>query len=725
MFRYRDASNFENATRSDFKSHYHKIQRLINTRVHLSLKYDQLRSPEIRATLMSPITHEIVAICESTSLNLDVCTHLIFILLLLRYEYFIQSENNLLYFDLLSTKAMVCEILAVRMLREYKSQQRIKMLFYKCPHPIKINGAELDINTFELGVLTSSKLFLSQPIIIQILDRFYEGDLVQSEKYMREDDEKSLLGDDFGNLRAGRRISFSRLFYKANVVPRYQTLALNLKLIVFAALYFVMMFGPVNWITETSFWVLGVSLNLELFLKVTHIDHRFLNMILWNHIDLWLIIMLDASFLMRFFVLRHYYTDIFSLIGVILFPRLLSVFSNYKSFNLIVISFNKMIWNLVGLVFFFFTLISGFYFSFIALNQDQSKGVILFNMVKIFFGFTPSVWDNWEYFNTLGKMMQMLYLFLIQFIVGTILAICLSGIFLKARENMQQEFYYYKSKNMVSYFRMAKLNQRRNLPNYFLQLFKAPVVLVIFVDEFISTASHSRRSPGGNLKNFVFFKSDEPFGDAGANERNQIFLKNHQSLSTLGGGQLRTGSTDSFFIDQLLSRKYGTGMGTGISSSTEMGTGKIEKSSNNEDRKISSKRMLSPNAQPQSLQRLSSAHRRHSLFHQSSPSCQQTPAAFNSNMAGGLLSRITTLEHLKAKRSISSDADDNKSVLIYDIAEIAHDDDDLEKDGESISSEIDSLENSLEATPPMHVGSIAESDLDHYDSDRTFQLQHG
>lgn len=34
-------------------------------------------------------------------------------------------------------------------------------------------------------------------------------------------------------------------------------------------------------------------------------------------------------------------------------------------------------------------------------------------------------------------------------------------------------------------------------------------------------------------------------------------MKNHQSISTLGG-HLRTASTDSFFIDQLLNRKYGT-----------------------------------------------------------------------------------------------------------------------------------------------------------------------
>ena len=81
---------------------------------------------------------------------------------------------------------------------------------------------------------------------------------------------------------------------------------------------------------------------------------------------------------------NSYFKDIFSLIGIILFPRVLSIFNNYVFFNLIVLSFNKMIFNLIGLIFFFFTLISGFYFSFVTLSENQTNGEILFNMIKIF-----------------------------------------------------------------------------------------------------------------------------------------------------------------------------------------------------------------------------------------------------------------------------------------------------------------------------------------------------
>ena len=104
----------------DFKTHYFNIQKLINSKVQLSLKYEQLKSPEIHSTLMRPITQEILNISHDNESDQKISNHIIFILLLLRYEYLIQSENNLIAFDLLITKATVCEILSIRMLREYK-----------------------------------------------------------------------------------------------------------------------------------------------------------------------------------------------------------------------------------------------------------------------------------------------------------------------------------------------------------------------------------------------------------------------------------------------------------------------------------------------------------------------------------------------------------------------------------------------------------------------------
>ncbi|WLF79709.1 hypothetical protein PVL30_003473 [Lodderomyces elongisporus] len=590
----------------EFKNHYFKLQQLINSRVHLSLKYDQLKSPEIHSALISPITKAAIAICESQQQpNLKVSTHAIFTLLLIRYEYLIQSESNLICYDLLITKATVCEILAVRMLREYKSQQRVQMILWSCPLSISgIGSRGTRINTLELCVVSKSKLFLSQPIIVQILDRFYNGKFVPIENCIQKDgaggcdgggkckcrsgsgsglgfgfgsevggndgnndDEKGLLLGEEMMRKWRKRSSLKQIIAKVNTVPKYQNIVINSKLIAFATLYFLIIFKRQYPLLEWAFWSFSLSLNIEMAMKLMYIDWVFIKMVIWNYIDFCLITLLNFCFILRFVTLQRYYNDFFSLIGIILFPRILSVFGNYQFFNLIVVSFNKMIWHLLGLIMFFFTLISGFYFSFIALNINQSNGEILFNMVKIFFGFTPSVWNSWDDYNTLGKIMQMLYLFLLQFIVGTILAICLSGVFHKARENADQEFAYTKSINMVSYFKMAKLNQSRGGLNRFLQVFKLPVALLISVIEIIKMKFERQLSNEVDFKNFVFFTNEVNVNGLKMGKRNQQTIKNHQSISTLGGVQLRTASTDSFFIDQLLNRKYGgvgTSGGTGL-----------------------------------------------------------------------------------------------------------------------------------------------------------------
>lgn len=283
MFRHhRDVSSHLNR-QHDFKDDYYKIQRLINDKVHLSLKFEQLKSPEIHSTLMKPITDEILRISElsssplaaylqhdtqpeiigssslavterrdsrlgrSTYTTLDavsretiegprqkVSNNVIFILLLLRYEYLIQLENNLVCFDLLITKATVCELLSIRMLREYKSLNRVNMLFIK---PLYEVDQQYNFNTLELSVLCNAKKFLSQPIIVRILERFYNGELINNESshmtgsgMSYTDDEKGLLEADCVTDYQFRRISYKQIIKRANTVPKYQSIVINFKL---------------------------------------------------------------------------------------------------------------------------------------------------------------------------------------------------------------------------------------------------------------------------------------------------------------------------------------------------------------------------------------------------------------------------------------------------------------------------------------------------------------
>lgn len=670
----------------EFKFLYFKIQEIIDKKVVLSLKYEQLKSPEIHLSLVKPIVTQIIqfgdnkflakklnrmnpnipmdytprfgatsARYEKQSMNryynsindgksLKISTSIIFILLLLRYEYLIQSENNLISYELLTTKANLCETLAIRMLREYDSFNRINQLFQT---PLKSDLLAINkrhsFNTLELSVLSKSKKFLSQPVIVRILDRFYNGELIFKNITIDDEEQGLIQNKEITNYQY-TKISLNEIIHRSNIVPKYQSLVINLRLILFMIIYFLIIFwktqpGPLLAAFQMTFWLIAINLNIELLLKLYFIEFRFIKMIIWYHIDFILLLLIDVSFIL-YLLGSYYFDDLFSLIPIVLLPRILSILNNYQFFNLIIASLSKMALNLVGLICLFFSLISGFYFSFITLsNEHQTNASVLFDMVKIFFGFTPSVWTNWNDYNVLGKAMLMAYLFLIQFIVGSILAIVLSGVFAKVHQNNHEDFNNFKATNLILYFKIARLNYSNSGTDksgstwttfcqfplviihsiiYFLRI---PIIIVIYIYELLISFVYTKQtSKHQDLKHFTFLSpSLDYYGDdelvklmSGENNRNvsrfgmendydnvdelllilkprmnsafkqirrgskvdsnftnkkdgivgslpsaDVNLYTTKSISTLGGGNLRSASTDSLFIYELLNKRYG------------------------------------------------------------------------------------------------------------------------------------------------------------------------
>lgn len=448
----------------EFKYLYFKIQKLIHKRVVLSLKYEQLKSPGVHSTLMKPLASKIVEIASISNLSkkinrvinslptvspyqtprfgpqtnanynhdvngdLKLSINLVCILLLLRFEFTIQAENNLIKYDILNTKATICEILAIKMLREYKAYDRINLLFtnpmrddhFQNKFPSRISS----YNTLELAVLSKSKKFLSQPVIEQILDRFYDGELIVKRNndlinesivqslldvnsmFKNLEEQTSLLNDKSDNAVINytfKKLSLHKITTRANIVPKYQSLVMNMKLIFFAALHFILILkqkhtkwytDPSNTfmkITELLYWLLAFNFNFELFIKLRNINFKFLRKIIWTYADLILILLIDSAFFLRIFSLLNKvgtedYHDAFSLISIVLLPRILSVFNNYEFFNMITQSLKKMLWKLIGLFFLFISLISGFYLTFISLAIDRNSYEIAFDMLKVFLG---------------------------------------------------------------------------------------------------------------------------------------------------------------------------------------------------------------------------------------------------------------------------------------------------------------------------------------------------
>lgn len=618
----------------EFKYLYFKLQELIEQRVVLSLRYDILKTPEIHAQITKPLTIAIIDISTQSTLSrklgssftygsnalrasTTISQDVVFILLLLRYEYIIQSDNNLISFELLSTKAAVCEILAIRMLREYKSNERVDLLFVK---PLGDR-----FNTLELSVLSKSKRFLSQPVIIQTLDKIYNGEITFGQLNEGDSSNEETLLEHKIQSYTFSKITLTLVRARSETVPKYQSLVVNIKLIVFTTLYFVVVMRhkhrvPSVWwvnVSEMLFWFVVLNLNIETMIKLRYIRFKFLRKIIWTYLDLLLLVLLDFALVLKVLMIcnpnsnnqgqnvKELFHNMFSIISIVLLPRILSIFNNYEFFNMIILSCKRMVWKMIGLFCLFVSLISGFYISFISLSLNLTSSDILFDMLKVFFGFTPSIWNNWENYNTLGKFTQMGYLFLVQFVIATILAIVLSEVFNKIAATNKEEFNYFKATNLIIYLKTSKTFQSFKpddqtgsgyylslglfCVNRFMNLFKLPIIVAISLHEAIIAKVYLRNeAAGARLKHFTFLsKAKDYYGDPemvieddwhrkpkknsmlpdethhgvaiGAGRKASGFdggsLAPVQSISTFGN--FKSASTDSLFIDEMLYRRYG------------------------------------------------------------------------------------------------------------------------------------------------------------------------
>lgn len=591
----------------EFKYLYFQIQKFLNKDVTLSFRPEQLRTPEIRLSLIKPLILNILKISSKRFLEsvlrnalpgletqytsfgtfgapaeLSISTSVIYALLLLRYEYIIQSENNLIMFDLLITKANICEVLAIRLLREYRSHDRINLLFI---NPMKLHEDREKLkhtkhlqcfNTLELSILSKSKKFLSQPAVVQILDRIYSGELMMNEQQEamsgsildflqasklsairsgpslqldKVDGEDSFTFSKFVNEEGDKnqnvvnykftRITIDKVLMRSNCVPKYQSLVINIKYAVMTVLFLCLVLkhkgsmlnnatNQLSSFLSIVFWLVALSFNLDMAVKLLHIEFKFLKKIIWTYVDICIVILIDISFTMRIIyglgkIDSTLYYNCFSLISILLIPRMLSIFNNYRFFNMIFVSLRKMLWNMVAMFCLFLSLTFGFFLCFISLTNNLNTYDVAFGMLKIFFGYTPAVWDNWKNYDNLGRSILLMYLFFIQFVVTTILAIVLSNVFVKVSETNNEEFEYLKTTNLIIYLKWSSSQRtsgrRLRLAHafeLFVTTFKMPIIFIIYFYEIlIKDNKILLQKQQRDLKKFTFLsREDDLYGDS-------------------------------------------------------------------------------------------------------------------------------------------------------------------------------------------------------------------
>lgn len=158
----------------------HSIRIVIQTRTETSLTWEQLKSPQVSQFLIKPMQQQI----RNTHLNRATLYALMANCLGFKTESELYPANA----GTSSTRAKVCELLALKLLKEYTTRELIDALSYDF-YPLQgapeaQNGlrapnrqAAARTSTLEVAIRASAKHFLSHPLVVQQLEAIWNGSI--------------------------------------------------------------------------------------------------------------------------------------------------------------------------------------------------------------------------------------------------------------------------------------------------------------------------------------------------------------------------------------------------------------------------------------------------------------------------------------------------------------------------------------------------------------------
>lgn len=351
-----------------------------------------------------------------------------------------------------NTRAKVCELLALKLLKEYTTRELIDALSYdfyplqglpvapsstppmssglKTKNPANTSRT----STLEVAIRASAKHFLAHPVVVQQLDAIWSGAITfysAADSLHRQqpdrgpqrlngstpkiDDRTPLLGslppkEDNGVIRPGRRTVSLYDPRQASVmklsrlrVPRYRSFLSTLSLTILICLFLAVLAKRSVKITglELIFWFWSAGFMLDELVGFNEQGFALYIMSFWNIFDLGILVLLIAYYCMRaygvFLVDPHHWNDmaydVLAANAILLLPRVFSVLDHYKYFSQLLIAFRLMVVDLMAV----FTLVaiacSGFFVFFTLSNTDNDASEVAYKIFQIVMGFTPAAWD--------------------------------------------------------------------------------------------------------------------------------------------------------------------------------------------------------------------------------------------------------------------------------------------------------------------------------------------
>ena len=476
---------------------------LIDEKCETTLSWEQLRSPQISQFLVKPI--------QSRILSSHFSRATLYALLANCLQFKKEGQLNPGIVGVCNTRALLAELLAIRLLKDYSTRELIDALSYDfnplSGEPQEVNGrlegrgqakqrpkrATARTSTLEVAIYTEAKKFLSHPLVVQQLQAIWAGAIVfhsaadslhrypakprishgrhYGAMYSSVASPESSLPSHSAPQETIRRsvtlydpsdaspFKLSRLR-----VPRYRQLASTMSFTVMLILFSMVLSNrsPEVTLLEVVFWFCSAGYMLDELVGFSEQGFGLYIASVWNAFDLGILCQFTIYYLLRLagaLVTSSYKEgvanmayDVLATSAVLLFPRLFSFLDHTRYFSQLLIAFRLMARDLAALLVLIAITCSGFFMAFsLSFGEDSfGGGKVVYALFQIMMGFTPAAWDVWSDFNPLGKLILAFFLVIAHFLIVTILISVLTNSFTAVVKNANEEHQYLFAINTIS-----------------------------------------------------------------------------------------------------------------------------------------------------------------------------------------------------------------------------------------------------------------------------------
>ncbi|KAJ5200806.1 hypothetical protein N7491_008388 [Penicillium cf. griseofulvum] len=467
----------------------HAIRPLIASHCETTLTWDQLRSPQVSQFLIKPILQKIMSAHFSRATLYALMANC----LQFEREIHLMPGNS----GANQTRAMVSELLAIKLLREYSTRELIDALSYEF-YPLQgqdqstvmITGPQRKrvvaarVSCLEVAIRSQAKRFLAHPVVVQQLEAIWAGTVVfhsaadnlhrpvnsqgRNLDYGAAMDPNGNIATDSSNKTLRRSVTIynprdASLFKLSRLrVPRYRQFLSTLSYAVLLGLFLAVLEQRSRRITslEIVFWFWSAGFMLDEVVGFNEQGFSLYLMSFWNLFDVGILLLLFAYYCLRIYGTFLTYPrsqfiadqafDVLTATAPLLFPRLFSILDHYRYFSQLLIAFRIMASDLIAVFVLIVISCSGFFVAFLNFGDNKSPKVVAYGLFQMLMGFTPTAWAMWDEYDFLGKTILTVFLFICHFVVVTILITVLTNSFMRIVQNANQEHQFLFAVNTIS-----------------------------------------------------------------------------------------------------------------------------------------------------------------------------------------------------------------------------------------------------------------------------------